>query len=519
VFYTGSAGTGKSFVLKSFVQGLKKQGKHVDIIAPSGIAALNVGGTTVYAYAGWRPDTLKLPLHKIKSMAHGRNIRKRLCKTDVLVVDEISMVERDLLVRLDRAMRESRDRWSSVDGKPMLSPHTAELPFGGCQVVVTGDFCQLPPVKPFRTCLTCGGDDLPGYQMQDGRTMACGRCGQAYEDKDKWAFRSDTWDACDFRYFELKHIHRQSDKRFIDILQRCRYGQALLLEQQAVLLQGKPDPIGAVKLLPRRVEVENENLRNFNGLRSTPREYDCMDCFFWKNKLETDLEKKGAPRYQDRPDGPLLALKDHRMEEEIKLKEGMLVILLVNLDFKLGLVNGSQGKIVGFETHDEKKVFAPPAPSTADTSPAKRGRFAKDNAPRPEYVQIKEAEIRKFIGRAALKQWPVVQFHNGVVQPIYAHCQLNELGGDEPYSLIGRTQIPLLAAWAITVHKSQGMTLDRVIVDLYNSFEREMVYVALSRARSLQGLKVVRLARNMSSQGVNEEVQQFLKEHGLGGCE
>lgn len=75
--------------------------------------------------------------------------------------------------------------------------------------------------------------------------------------------------------------------------------------------------------------------------------------------------------------------------------------------------------------------------------------------------------------------------------------------------------MPLLAAWAITVHKSQGMTLDRVIVDLWNSFEREMVYVALSRARGLDGLKVVRLARVME-RGVNEEVRGFLSEHGMG---
>lgn len=75
--------------------------------------------------------------------------------------------------------------------------------------------------------------------------------------------------------------------------------------------------------------------------------------------------------------------------------------------------------------------------------------------------------------------------------------------------------MPLLAAWAITVHKSQGMTLDRVIVDLWNSFEREMVYVALSRARGLDGLKVVRLARVME-RGVNEEVKGFLSEHGMG---
>lgn len=512
VFYTGSAGTGKSTVLKSFVQRMKDQGKQVDIVAPSGIAALNVGGMTVFAYAGWHPDSFKEPLREFVRKSHGKNVRKRLCRTDVLVIDEISMVERDLLVRLDTMMREVRMGWKAERGEKRMSKHNHRLPFGGAQVVITGDFCQLPPVKPFKFCMDCGGDELPGHAMQDGRPLTCKRCRRVYEDKDKWAFRSDTWRACAFTCFELRHIHRQSDKGFIDILQRCRYGQPLLPAHQAALLTPKADPIGAVKLLPRRSEVNAENARNFNGLQSRQRIYESLDCFMWRNKDEPELQAKGIVRYSDRPDGPLRALQDHRFEEQVRLKEGMLVILLVNLDFKTGLVNGSQGKIIGFEKHAEHKVFPPQAPD----SPRKGGR-GKDSAPKPEHTAIKEDQIRQFIDRNDVTQWPVIEFHNGVIQPIYAHCQLSELGSEKPYSLLGRTQMPLLAAWAITVHKSQGMTLNRVIVDLHTSFEREMVYVALSRARSLEGLKVLRLARNMD-QGVNDEVQQFLSEHGLGGC-
>lgn len=540
VFYTGSAGTGKSTVLKAFVKRLKDLGKKVDIVAPSGIAALNVGGTTIYAYAGWRPDSFKEPLDKLKAAGFGRNVRKRFCATDVLVIDEISMVERDLLVRLDKVMRHVRPGWTSKDqyGQEIEanSPHREDMPFGGAQIVITGDYCQLPPVRPFRTCITCGGDDLPGYSMRDLRTMACKVCRQEYRDEDKWAFRSDTWAACDFKYFELKHIHRQSDKRFVDLLQKCRYGQALLPAEQNLLLAEKPDPVGAVKLLPRKAEVESENLKNFDSLRSTARLLECEDCFVWRNEQKTpELKKHSTPKYADRPQGPLLSLKDHRLEEEIQLKEGMLVILLVNLDFRQGLVNGSQGKIIGWEKHDELKVFQPrephgPSPKKARPSgkydapsrfrredyPPERSRSAKASALKPEFVQMREAQMRKFIKRNHVASWPVVEFHNGVVQPIYAHCEMSELGAEEPYSFLGRTQIPLLAAWAITVHKSQGMTLNRVIVDLYNSFEREMVYVALSRARSLEGLKVTRLARQMHS-GVNAEVQGFLREHGLGG--
>lgn len=108
VFYTGSADTGKSTVLKAFVRRWKKLGKQVDIVAPSGIAALNVDGMTIFSYAYWHPDTFKKPLREILDQAHNRSTRKRLNKTDVLVIDEISMVERNLLVRLDAAMREVR---------------------------------------------------------------------------------------------------------------------------------------------------------------------------------------------------------------------------------------------------------------------------------------------------------------------------------------------------------------------------------------------------------------------------
>nr|POF03031.1 isoform 4 of atp-dependent dna helicase pif1 [Quercus suber] len=517
VFYTGSAGVGKSTVLKAFVQKLKQKGKHVDIIAPSGIAALNVGGMTIHAYAGWHVDAFKEGLNSLVSKSHGKNVRTRLCQTDVLVIDEISMVERDVLVRLDTIMREIRQTWQRENPRERKqSPHTANAPFGGVQVVVTGDFCQLPPVKPFRFCLYCGGDELPGYENKDGRTLKCNRCSREYEDKQKWAFQSDTWTACKFKYFELRHIHRQSDKNFIDILQKCRFGHSLSHSDRQLLLTPKTDPEGAVKLLPRRAEVDSENLKNYRSLQSVERKFECVDFFSWRNKQEPSINQKYSPlRYPHRPDGPLMALKDHRLEEQISLKEGMLVILITNLDFDSGLVNGSQGKIIGFEKHDDKNVFEP-RPSSPPPSSNRRALLdtSSSTGNGSEYAAIKESQVRTFIARTAVLQWPIVEFHNGVVRPIYAECQLGELGSEKPYSLLGRTQIPLLAAWAITVHKSQGMTLNRVIVDLYSSFEKEMVYVALSRARNLEGLKVLRLARQMDS-GVNEEVQGFLREHGM----
>ena len=113
--------------------------------------------------------------------------------------------------------------------------------------------------------------------------------------------------------------------------------------------------------------------------------------------------------------------------------------------------------------------------------------------------------------RAQTKCYPVVRFQNGLLRTVSAVCTLTELGPREPYSLSGRTQIPLLPAWAITVHKSQGMTLFSVAVDLARSFEREMVYVALSRAKSLEGLMVKSLPAGFGD-GMDKQVARFYRE-------
>ena len=155
VFYTGSAGTGKSTVLKAFKTSLEKQRKIVDIIAPTGIAALQVGGVTSYVYAGWNVSSEQQSLEDLKKYAtFQKYVHKRLCKTDVLVMDEISMVENHHFARLDAIMRASRSynrqhaAESGNEGEAVKEgdPQNLFLPFGGVQLIVTGDFCQLPPV-------------------------------------------------------------------------------------------------------------------------------------------------------------------------------------------------------------------------------------------------------------------------------------------------------------------------------------------------------------------------------------
>jgi energy-coupling factor transporter ATP-binding protein EcfA2 len=250
VFYTGSAGCGKSTVLKAFVKQLKEhptRPKKVDIIAPTGRAALDINGSTFWTYAGWTPDHMKKPVQDLRRAAHGKFVKKRLQETDVLVIDEVSMVENHHFERLNQVMKEARGN---------------DRPFGGVQLVITGDFCQLPPVKPFQFCLTCGSEL---QQDASGTVYTCSRHG-TFRDSDKWAFMSTAWEECQFEHVNLTNIHRQSDEIFIAILQKCRLGIPLSPKDEDLLLNHDSQTGNAVRLFSTREEVRVVNKTAFNRL-------------------------------------------------------------------------------------------------------------------------------------------------------------------------------------------------------------------------------------------------------------
>jgi hypothetical protein len=229
VFYTGGAGTGKSTVLRAIVRELREQGRRAQVVTPTGISALNVGGSTYFTWAGWTPWVTKKSIAEIETMAMSKERRQRIKDTDVLIIDEISMLESNQFRRLDRACRVARQ---------------CDRPFGGMQVVVTGDFYQLPPVKRFHTCFNCGaelktralcrgcqawmGDVEEPYQSWPARDcrrcftplrkqMDCPRCKGESEIDDQWPFRSDTWAECDFQCVSLTEVHWQSDPTIIPL--------------------------------------------------------------------------------------------------------------------------------------------------------------------------------------------------------------------------------------------------------------------------------------------------------------
>ena len=188
VFYTGSAGCGKSTVLKAFTSVLRDKGKTVRIVAPTGKAALEINGVTIWNFAGLTPGHMKKSLEDlIQAAAYGKFVSKRFKSTDVLVIDEISMVENHMLARLNLLMKAAR---------------RDDRPFGGVQLVVTGDFCQLPPVRPFQHCMTCGREQVPKIGPKGETLYRCSQHGDCNDD-DKWAFQSKTWEECMFRHVNL----------------------------------------------------------------------------------------------------------------------------------------------------------------------------------------------------------------------------------------------------------------------------------------------------------------------------
>lgn len=208
VFYTGSAGCGKSTVLKHFVALLRSRRKKVDIIAPTGRAALEVNGRTIHNYAGWVPSSLSQPLWSLESNARGAKVWKRLRATDVLIMDEISMVADHVFERLNHIMKSARDN--------------REL-FGGVQIIVTGDFCQLPPVKGFEFCLHCG-TALELVSWEGKHNCVKVECLAQFNEVDKWAFRSAAWQESHFEHVNLNVIHRQKDAVLKDLLKKLRLG-------------------------------------------------------------------------------------------------------------------------------------------------------------------------------------------------------------------------------------------------------------------------------------------------------
>ncbi len=393
VFLTGPGGTGKSFFIEELRNDFAESGLKIAITALTGCAAilLGHGAKTLHSWAG-------IGLGKgsvgdlVAAICRNRKAAKNWMTTQLLIIDEISMMSAELFEKLDGVAKVVR---------------RSSAPFGGLQLLLVGDFYQLPPVVD---------------SVSEAQALFC--------------FESPSWAAAVHETVILKQIHRQTDADFKNLLEHVRVGN--MRSEDADMLRSRMGldwdalEIRPTLLFARRAMVDKINSANLGALSG--------ETITWKAKTLFTADDT-ADRLRHDPEELTRAVAKFDMDgpydETLTLKDRAQVMLITNLDLDRGLVNGSRGIVVGFD-------------------------------------------------RTSAEPLPIVQFLNGQRVIINRHSW-----GLDDFKNTVRSQIPLRLAWAGTIHKSQGATLDCALIDIgRTTFEYGQAYVALSRVKSLESLYI-----------------------------
>lgn len=396
IFLTGPGGVGKTFVLHTIKRVLTENGRRVALTALTGCAALLLGDSakTIYSWAGIMlgRETVEVLAKNIKK--YGGRARAAWITTHTLIIDEVSMMTPELLEKLNAL------------GKLLRN---SNKPFGGIQVILVGDFYQLPPV------VTDKGED------QSVPTS--------------FAFESTAWADLNLTTVYLTKIVRQTDPIFHSLLMEARNGKLsnastnLLLERRN--LPWDQQVIRPTLLFSRRAEVEMINEMNLKALPKPSYVYHVKTVF------DAGMEKLTSSNEEQRSRAEARLDRSAPYKPTLELRIGAQVMLIYNKDLTKGLVNGSRGVIKGF----------------SQTTP----------------------------------QYPIVQF-KGVEE---LQTITEQTWASEDMEGLKRQQIPLVLAYAMTIHKAQGATIDSALIDIgASTFEVGQAYVALSRVKSLDCLYI-----------------------------
>lgn len=492
-FLTGSAGTGKSFVLKHIIDSLRKRGLKVVVTASTGCAAVAIQGTTIHSACGvgLGMDSFEF----LRKKAGRPALFKKLNDADVLVIDEVSMLDSILFEKIETMYSTSRTGRVRPSRRGRVINKGS---FGGLQVVLCGDFFQLPPVA------------ASDPKLQHLREKF-------------FAFESDAWQRTIKKTFILRQVHRQADRNFVGLLNEMRHGMVSRYTMRVLSacrvaganleIDDADRYVHYTKLYAFRNQVAQENEGRLRQLGGNSVAYD--------SKRLIDRESLGMMSVAS-VEG---LLKSMIPAERLVLKIGARVICIKNVDQPNGIVNGAAGTVVGFTTSSQTLLqrVVPHAKNWA----AEKHRFSKepytiDGLMREEVMNIDDAEamgkeLRRFrrgtdgaleIDCVTGGLVPVVRFDHGVCKTMFVEdWKVVGLKGQDVAEL---RQIPLTLGWALTIHKAQGMTLERVETDVGKAFDFGQVYVAMSRARSMQGLRVTTFAANKVM--THEKVQKFYQQ-------
>ena len=428
VFVTGKAGTGKSTLLEHWRSQTKKR---IAVLAPTGVAALNVRGQTIHSFFRFKPDTTPDAVRKLaKSRGEAADRAALYRNLDALVIDEVSMVRADLMDCVEKFLR-------------LNGPRPEEW-FGGLQMIFIGDLYQLPPVVTSRERDLFAGASGPFLSARPATPAALHSPGRTsglrgasapppasssgrYESPYFFSARIFAEPTFDMEFVELEKVYRQTDAGFIGLLNAIRnrsVDDALmaLLNSRLDPAYSPPDGEFAITLTSTNDLASARNREKLAALPGRARRYEgFIDGEFDRSSLPTD--------------------------ETLELKPGAQVMLLVN-ERHGRFVNGTIGRvseIVKVPDEDDVVVVELPGGEEVDLSP---------------------------------HTWELFRFRY-------------DAGSDriDSESVGAFTQYPLRLAWAVTIHKSQGKTFDRVVVDIgRGAFAHGQVYVALSRCTSFEGL-------------------------------
>ena len=400
ILVTGGAGTGKSYILQYLRSNYLDHG--LNITASTGVAAVNIGGQTIHSWSGI--GLAKLPAEKIIQNLLSpklRKIRTRIQLAKMLAIDEISMISAYIFDLLDKVLRSIRQ---------------VNKPFGGLQIILFGDFLQLPPVNI-----------------------------ASYPSDYHFCFQSNIWQELKTKTINLKTVFRQQDNIFVKLLNNLRFNS--LTQDDLRILQDIskkkycPSKVKPTILVSHNSQVEKINQFQLNHISEKSSIFKAQ---FTGDKNKIDFLSKNCIA-----------------SSSLELKIGAQVMMLKNTYKKFNIINGSLGVVKDFSKN---------------------------------------------------KGYPIVEFSNNkilTIKPVEWLLEQFDQVSNKMIIEASMVQIPLILSWAITIHKSQGMTLDKIQCDLSKVFSDGQIYVALSRVRDLAGLFINGFNPNKIK--VNKNVVNFYK--------